>query len=74
MQKWEYLHVRVDYQEIGMVNGQLAGELEAGHNLFVKGQDLNKLLCQAGNEGWDLISHNMPNLGTEVFVFKRPKP
>jgi hypothetical protein len=74
VQKWEYLHVRVDYQEVGMVNGQSLDELTTEGNLFVKGQDLGKLLCQAGEGGWDLVSHQMPNLGTEVFVFKRPKP
>jgi hypothetical protein len=74
VQKWEYLHVRVDHQEVGMVNGQPLENLEAGSGMLVKGQDLHELLSKAGEDGWDLISHKMPNVGTEVFVFRRPIP
>lgn len=74
MQKWQYLHVRMDHQEVRMVNGQPLEKLKADSSLFVKGQDLHVLLLQAGDEGWELISHKMPNVGTEVFVFKRPTP
>ena len=74
MQKWEYLHVRVDHQEVGMVNGQPLGQLKAGTSLLVKGQDLHEMLSHAGEDGWDLVSHKMPNVGTEVFVFRRPAP
>ena len=66
MQRWEYLHVRVDHQEVGMVNGQPLDTLKPGTSLFVKGQDLHELLSKAGNDGWDLVSHKMPNVGTEV--------
>jgi hypothetical protein len=74
MQKWEYLHVRVVHQEVGMVNGQPLEKLRPGSGLLVKGQDLHELLSQAGEDGWDLVSHKMPNVGTEVFVFRRAKP
>ena len=74
MQKWEYLHVQADRQEVRMVNGQPLGKLRAGSSLSVKGQALGELLSQAGEDGWDLVSHIIPNIGTEVFVFKRPKP
>jgi hypothetical protein len=74
VQKWEYLHVRVDHQEVGMVNGQQLGEFKAGTSMRVKGQDLHEMLSQAGEDGWDLVSHKMPNVGTEVFVFRRPAP
>ncbi len=72
MQKWEYLHVRVDHQEVGMVNGQQLEISKSGTSLLVKGQDLHEMLSQAGEDGWDLVSHKMPNVGTEVFVFRRP--
>ncbi len=74
MQKWEYLHIWVEHQEVRMVNGQPLEKLKAGSGWPVKGQDLFELLSQAGEDGWDLVSHKMPNVGTEVFVFRRPKP
>lgn len=74
MQKWEYLHVWAEHQEVRMVNGQPLEKMKVGSGMSVKGQDLHGLLFQAGEEGWDLMSHKMPNIGTEVFVFKRPKP
>jgi hypothetical protein len=74
MQKWEYLHIRVDHQEVVMVNGQPLERLKPGSGLLVKGQELGELLSQAGEDGWDLVSHKMPNVGTEVFVFRRPSP
>lgn len=74
MQKWEYLHVRVDSQEVRMVNGQPLEQLQPGSGLYVKGQHFHELLLQVGEDGWDLVSHKIPNLGTEVLIFRRPKP
>ena len=73
MQKWEYLHIWVEHQEVRMVNGQPLEKIKEGSGMPVKGQDLYALLSQAGEEGWDLVSHQMPNIGTEVFVFRRTK-
>jgi hypothetical protein len=56
------------------VNGQPLEKLRPGSGLLVKGQELGELLSQAGEDGWDLVSHKMPNVGTEVFVFRRAKP
>lgn len=73
MQKWDYLHIRADHQEVRTVNGQPLAKLKPDSGLPVRGQDLHDLLSQAGEDGWDLVSHKMPNAGTEVFVFRRPK-
>ena len=71
MQKWEYLHIWVEHQEVRMVNGHPLDKLREGSAWPVKGQGLYEILTHAGEDGWELISHIMPNIGTEVFVFKR---
>lgn len=73
MQKWEYLHACVKHQQVTMVNGKEMEKVRAGSDLRVKGEDLSVFLSRVGEEGWELLSHQMPNVGTEVFVFKRPK-
>lgn len=74
MQKWEYLHIRADHGEVRTVNGQPLDKIQPGSGMPVRGQDLHELLSEVGEDGWDLVSHQIPNVGTEVFVFKRPKP
>lgn len=74
MQKWEYLHVWVEHQEVTAVNGQELAKQQVGSgDLSAQTQGLQEFLLQAGEDGWELISHKMPNVGTQVFVFKRPK-
>jgi hypothetical protein len=73
MQQWEYMHAWAEHQEVTMVNGKLMERAKEGSDLRVKGQELYEFLSQAGDDGWELVSHKMPNVGTEVFVFKRPK-
>jgi hypothetical protein len=63
----------MEHQEVRMVNGHPLDKLREGSGWTVKGQGLNDLLTQVGEDGWEMISHLMPNIGTEVFVFKRSK-
>jgi hypothetical protein len=74
MQKWEYLYAWVAHQKVTMVDGEESVKIKAGSDLGVKNQDLHEFLSQAGEDGWELVSHKVPNVGTEIFVFKRPKP
>jgi hypothetical protein len=73
MQKWDYLHIWLEHQLVTMVNGKKLDRVKSESDLRVKGDDLSELLTQAGEDGWELVSHKMPNVGTEVFVFKRPR-
>ena len=74
MQKWEYLHVWVEHQEVTVVNGQeLEKQLVGSGDLSTQTRSLHEFLVHAGEDGWELVSHKMPNVGTQVFVFKRPK-
>jgi hypothetical protein len=68
MQKWEYLYAWAAHQKVTRVNG-----VEVGSDSEEKSQDLHEFLSQAGEDGWELVSHKVPNVGTEIFVFKRPK-
>jgi hypothetical protein len=73
MQKWDYLHIWLEHQQVTMVNGKKLEKVNAESDMRVKGDNLSELLTQAGEDGWELVSHKMPNVGTEVFVFKRPR-
>ena len=74
MQKWEYLHAWVEHQAVTIVNGKELTKENAGGDIKVIRQDLHEFLSQAGEGGWELVSHKMPNVGTEVLIFRRPKP
>jgi hypothetical protein len=73
MQKWEYLYAWVEHQKVTMVDGEELVKVKVGSDLRVRNQDLHDFLSQAGEDGWELVSHKVPNVGTEIFVFKRPK-
>jgi hypothetical protein len=74
MQKWEYLPVWVEHQEVTAVNGQELEKQQVGSgDLSAQTQSLHDFLSRVGEDGWELVSHKMPNIGTQIFVFKRPK-
>ncbi|HVO71591.1 MAG TPA: hypothetical protein VMT24_16190 [Aggregatilineaceae bacterium] len=74
MQKWEYLYAWVAHQKVTMVDGKEVVKIKVGSDLEEKSQGLHEFLSQVGENGWELVSHKVPNIGTEIFVFKRPKP
>ena len=82
MQKWEYMYLWVEQEKVTHVNGQVveSGDEEVEKRgvgewgARVKGKDLYAFLHQAGEDGWELVTHSMKEAGGEAFVFKRPKP
>jgi hypothetical protein len=79
MQKWDYLHVVVDYEGDNFqgcpryVNGQELPNWEQGENIF-------SVMNTLGWKGWELVSNLNAFLGFPIgkskqqsLIFRRPK-
>jgi hypothetical protein len=79
MQKWDYLHIVVDYEDNNVlgrpryVNGQEMPNWEQGANIF-------SVMNTLGWKGWELVSNIHAFLGfparktkQQTFIFRRPK-
>ena len=79
MQKWDYLHIVVDYEGNNFlgrplyVNGQELPNWEQGENIF-------SVMNTLGWKGWELVSNLNAFLGFPIrkskqqsLIFRRPK-
>ena len=81
MQRWEYLHVRVNvdaagHEKVVSMNGQNLDDVMSSvleMKVKSKGEDIHDFLRRLGQEGWELVSYTYAGIDTGyVAILKRP--